>query len=197
MPSAADARALPTLPAFSAIASLATHPSPLSLRGIQRALGPLGPGPTTAVHRFRTRRRSPTAPGVLWLALGHLAFRPRSMAPVQPLMHRVMAAMHLQTISAGGSLADAGPCRAATHDALESEPSARLAANVLAIAQGVADTQADLEILRNGVSDIAETLENKIRDMRDLVQAEVRSEHKSPGSDESPIMKHSRAVMNG
>ena len=48
---------------------------------------------------------------------------------------------------------------------------------IRAIAQGVADTQADLEILRNGVADIAESLENKIRDMWDLAQAEVRSEH--------------------
>ena len=35
----------------------------------------------------------------------------------------------------------------------------------MAIAQGVASTQADLEILRNGVADITECLEGKIRDM--------------------------------
>ena len=75
-------------------------------------------------------------------------------------MHRVIAA----PANDFGKLADADPGRAATHDALGSEPSAHIAADVLAIAQGVADTQADLEILRNGVSDIAETLENKISD---------------------------------
>ena len=47
----------------------------------------------------------------------------------------------------------------------------------MAIAQGVATTQADLEILRNGVADITECLESKIRDMWDLVEAEVKSEH--------------------
>ena len=75
-------------------------------------------------------------------------------------MHRVIAA----PANDFGKLADADPGRAATHDALGSEPSAHIAADVLAIAQGMADTQADLEILRNGVSDIAETLENKISD---------------------------------
>ena len=75
-----------------------------------------------------------------------LALRSRSMTPVQ--------------ILAGGSLADADPGRAAVHDALGPEPSARIAADVLVIAQGVADAQVDL-----GVSDIAESLENKIRDM--------------------------------
>ena len=49
----------------------------------------------------------------------------------------------------------------------------------MAIAQGVATTQADLEILRNGVADITECLESKIRDMWDLVEAEVKSEHDS------------------
>ena len=84
------------------------------------------------------------------------------------------------TISAPGHngrrLAGPGPDGAAVHNALGPEASARVATDVLAIAQGVADTQADLEILRNGVSDVAETLEGKIRDMWDHIQAELRSE---------------------
>ena len=76
----------------------------------------------------------------------------------------------------GRRLAGAGPDGAAINEAHGLEASARIAADVLAIAQGVTSTQADLEILRNGVSDVAETLEGKIRDLWDLVQAEMRSE---------------------
>eukprot|EP00439_Symbiodinium_sp_Y106_P072353 s1857_g13.t1 len=76
----------------------------------------------------------------------------------------------------GGRIAAAYAHGAAISDALGPEASACIAADILAIAQGVADTQADLEILRTGVSDIAECLENKIRDMWDLVEAEVKSE---------------------
>ena len=95
--------------------------------GIQRAPGPsLGPDPATTLHGTGAA-----------------------------IMHRVMAAMPLLTISAGGSLTPTP----ATHDAFGSKAAARIAAEVLAIAQGVADAQADLEILRNGVSDIAETLD--------------------------------------
>eukprot|EP00439_Symbiodinium_sp_Y106_P071245 s2749_g12.t1 len=55
-------------------------------------------------------------------------------------------------------------------------PTARIATDIMAIAQGVAATQADLEILRTGVADITECLESKIREMWDFVEAEVKSE---------------------
>eukprot|EP00439_Symbiodinium_sp_Y106_P026265 s6898_g3.t1 len=76
----------------------------------------------------------------------------------------------------GRRLTGPGPSGAAIQDALGPEAFARIASDVFAIAQGVAGTQADLEILRNGVSDVAETLEGKIRDMWDHIQAELRSE---------------------
>ena len=77
----------------------------------------------------------------------------------------------------GAGLALAYAHGSAVSDALGPEASARIAADIMAIAQGVATTQADLEILRSGVADITECLENKIRDMWDLVEAEVKSEH--------------------
>ena len=55
-------------------------------------------------------------------------------------------------------------------------PPSRIAADIMAIAQGVAATQADLEILRNGVADITELLERKIRETWVFVEAEVKSE---------------------
>ena len=45
----------------------------------------------------------------------------------------------------------------------------------MVIAQGVATTQADLEILRSGVADVTECLEGKIRETWDFVEAEMRS----------------------
>ncbi|CAE7806513.1 JNK [Symbiodinium sp. CCMP2592] len=71
-----------------------------------------------------------------------------------------------------------GPCavRALVDEAIGSEASARIATDILAIAQGVTNTQADLDRLRNGVSDITEALESKIRDMWELLQAELRKE---------------------
>ncbi|CAE6956816.1 JNK [Symbiodinium sp. CCMP2592] len=78
----------------------------------------------------------------------------------------------------GGRLT--GPCAvralALVDEAIGSDASARIAADILAIAQGVTNTQADLDILRNGVSDITEALENKIRDMWELLQAELKKE---------------------
>ncbi|CAE7248571.1 JNK [Symbiodinium sp. CCMP2592] len=66
--------------------------------------------------------------------------------------------------------------RALVDEAIGSDASARIATDILAIAQGVTNTQADLDILRNGVSDVTEVLENKIRDMWELLQAELREE---------------------
>ena len=50
----------------------------------------------------------------------------------------------------GRGLARPSPDEAAINDALGQEASARIVSDVLAIAQGVAGTQADIEILRNG-----------------------------------------------
>eukprot|EP00439_Symbiodinium_sp_Y106_P038017 s5205_g4.t1 len=75
----------------------------------------------------------------------------------------------------GMGLAMAYAHGSAVGDALGPEASARIATDIMAIAQGVATTQADLEILRNGVADITE--ERKIRETWDFVQAEVKSEH--------------------
>ena len=91
-------------------------------------------------------------------------------------MHRELEAMPPPTIMAQGSL---WPTLTAQPSVmLGPEASARIAADIMAIAQGVASTQADLEILRNGVADITECLEGKIRDMWDLVEAEVKSERR-------------------
>ena len=158
---AADARALPALPAFSASAASAAHPSasfptdfsscPLSLRGdpeTARAL--FGSGPD---------------------GRGPPISDPASLRPARPASYGPAPGRNN-----GGRIAAAYAHGAAISDALGPEASACIAADILAIAQGVADTQADLEILRTGVSDITECLENKIRDMWDLVEAEVKSE---------------------
>ncbi|CAE7216999.1 GABBR2 [Symbiodinium sp. CCMP2592] len=76
----------------------------------------------------------------------------------------------------GGRLTGPRAVGALVDEAIGSEASACIAADILAIAQGVTSTQADLDILRNGVSDITEALENKIRDMWELLQAELRKE---------------------
>ena len=64
----------------------------------------------------------------------------------------------------------------AVGDALGPEATARIAADIMAIVQGVATTQADLEILRNGVSDITECLEGKIRETWEFIEAELKNE---------------------
>ena len=46
----------------------------------------------------------------------------------------------------------------------------------VAIAQGIATTQADLEILRSGVANITECLESKIREIWGFFQAKMKSE---------------------
>ncbi|CAE7201943.1 GABBR2 [Symbiodinium sp. CCMP2592] len=160
---------LPHLLLFRPIFQLVLCP----FAGIQRALGPfLGPGRTAVVHRFRTRRPSAhhaPIPVGRWLA----AVEPRPRLSEHPgaLPRRAAPA-----IDNGGW--HNGPCavRALVDEAIGSEASARIATDILAIAQGVTNTQADLDILRNGVSDIIEALESKIRDMWELLQAELRKE---------------------
>ncbi|CAE7510989.1 JNK, partial [Symbiodinium sp. CCMP2592] len=177
---------LPHLLLFRPIFQLVLCP----FAGIQRALGPfLGLGRTAVVHRFRTRRpsahRAPIPMG-RWLA----AVEPRSpMSPDEPMSEHPGAPHDsVATITAAGHGGAApaidnggwhtGPCavRALVDEAIGSEASARIATDILAIAQGVTNTQADLDILRNGVSDITEALESKIRDMWELLQAELRKE---------------------
>ncbi|CAE7541330.1 unnamed protein product [Symbiodinium sp. CCMP2592] len=173
---------LPHLPFFRPIFQLVLCP----FAGIQRALGPsMGPGRTAVVHRFRTRRpsahRAPIPTG-RWLA----AVEPRSDEPMSEHPGAPHDSVATITAAGHGGAAPAidnggwhtGPCavRALVDEAIGSEASAHIATDILAIAQGVTNTQADLDILRNGVSDITEALESKIRDMWELLQAELRKE---------------------
>ncbi|CAE7221723.1 GABBR2 [Symbiodinium sp. CCMP2592] len=197
LPASATARALPLLPAFSVSAApaasapalLPTDPSscPLSLRGDPegaRALfgsGPDGRGPPISdPASFRPPRPD---------SYGPVAGRGGALLPDEPMNdHPGAPHVSVATITAadhggaapatdyGGRLT--GPCavRALVDEAIGSEASARIATDILAIAQGVTNTQADLDILRNGVSDIAEALENKIRDMWELLQGALSDE---------------------
>ena len=179
------ARALPALPFFSASAAFASHPSslltdslscPLSLRRDPqgaRALSDRGP-PISDPASFR-----PPCPDSYGPALGRGGSIPITIA------HGLSAPPHNPgaTIDAAGHsapahdngrrLAGPGPDRAAINHALGPEASAhRLRCFGCRWYSG----RPHLEILRNGVSDIAETLEGKIRDMWDHIQAELRSE---------------------
>ncbi|CAE7345631.1 unnamed protein product [Symbiodinium sp. CCMP2592] len=197
LPASATARALPLLPAFSASAApAASAPAllptdlsacPLSLRGDPegaRALfgsGPDGRGPPISdPASFRPPRPD---------SYGPVAGRGGALLPDVPMSEHpgaphdsvapITAAGHggaAPAIDNGGW--HTGPCavRAPVDEAIGSEASARIATDILAIAQGVTDTQADLDILRNGVSDVTEALESKIRDMWELLQAELRKE---------------------
>ncbi|CAE7624163.1 Clec16a [Symbiodinium sp. CCMP2592] len=160
LPASATARLLPLLPAFSASA----HPVLCPFAEIQRALGPsvragrpwstdFGPGVLSSTSE------QPGAPHV-------------SVATITAADHGGAAPAN----DNGGRLTGPRAVGALVDEAIGSEASARIAADILAIAQGVTSTQADLDILRNGVSDITEALENKIRDMWELLQAELRKE---------------------
>ncbi|CAE7248026.1 GABBR2 [Symbiodinium sp. CCMP2592] len=197
LPAPATARALPLLPAFSASAApAASAPAllptdslscPLSLRGDPegaRALfgsGPDGRGPPISdPASFRPPRPDSYGP-VAGRGGASLPDEPMSEHPGAPHVSvaTITAADHGGAAPAtdnGGRLP--GPCavRALVDEAIGSEASARIATDILAIAQGVSDTQADLDILRIGVSDIAEALEDKIREMWELLQAEMRKE---------------------
>ncbi|CAE7774112.1 GABBR2 [Symbiodinium sp. CCMP2592] len=197
LPASATARALPLLPAFSASAApAASAPTPLptdlsacplSLRGDPegaRALfgsGPDGRGPPISdPASFRPPRPDSYGP-VAGRGGASLPDEPMSEHPGAP--HDSVATI---TATGHGGAAPAidnggwhtGPCavRALVDEAIGSEASARIATDILAIAQGVTNTQADLDRLRNGVSDITEALESKIRDMWELLQAELRKE---------------------
>ncbi|CAE7291934.1 KCC4 [Symbiodinium sp. CCMP2592] len=197
LPASATARALPLLPAFSASAApAASAPTPLptdlsacplSLRGDPegaRALfgsGPDGRGPPISdPASFRPPRPD---------SYGPVAGRGGALLPDEPMSEHPGAPHDsVATITAAGHGGAApaidnggwhtGPCavRALVDEAIGSEASARIATDILAIAQGVTNTQADLDRLRNGVSDITEALESKIRDMWELLQAELRKE---------------------
>ncbi|CAE7715784.1 unnamed protein product [Symbiodinium sp. CCMP2592] len=197
LPASATARALPLLPAFSASAApAASAPTllptdlsacPLSLRGDPegaRALfgsGPDGRGPPISdPASFRPPRPDSYGP-VAGRGGASLPDEPMSEHPGAPhdSVATITAAGHggaAPAIDNGGW--HTGPCavRALVDEAIGSEASARIATDILAIAQGVTNTQADLDILRNGVSDITEALESKIRDMWELLQAELRKE---------------------
>eukprot|EP00439_Symbiodinium_sp_Y106_P049823 s1789_g6.t1 len=81
----------------------------------------------------------------------YLAFLSHRMDPVQRLMHWAMVVTcDAPAHDNGAGLALAYTHGSAVSDALGPEASARIAADIMAIAQGVASTQADLEILRNG-----------------------------------------------
>ncbi|CAE7242242.1 JNK [Symbiodinium sp. CCMP2592] len=197
LPASATARALPLLPAFSASAApAASAPTllptdlsacPLSLRGDPegaRALfgsGPDGRGPPISdPASFRPPRPDSYGP-VAGRGGASLPDEPMSEHPGAPhdSVATITAAGHggaAPAIDNGGW--HTGPCavRALVDEAIGSEASAHIATDILAIAQGVTNTQADLDILRNGVSDITEALESKIRDMWELLQAELRKE---------------------
>ncbi|CAE7040332.1 JNK [Symbiodinium sp. CCMP2592] len=197
LPASATARALPLLPAFSASAApAASAPTllptdlsacPLSLRGDPegaRALFGSGPDdrgpPISDPASFRPPRPDSYGP-VAGRGGASLPDEPMSEHPGAPhdSVAPITAAGHggaAPAIDNGGW--HTGPCavRAPVDEAIGSEASARIATDILAIAQGVTDTQADLDILRNGVSDITEALESKIRDMWELLQAELRKE---------------------
>ncbi|CAE6971381.1 unnamed protein product, partial [Symbiodinium sp. CCMP2592] len=197
LPASATARVLPLLPAFSASAApAASAPAllptdslscPLSLRGDPegaRALfgsGLDGRGPPISdPASFRPPRPDSYGP-VAGRGGASLPDEPMSEHPGAPHVSvaTITAADHGGAAPAtdnGGRLP--GPCavRALVDEAIGSEASARIATDILAIAQGVTNTQADLDILRNGVSDIAEALEDKIREMWELLQAEMRKE---------------------
>ena len=119
------------------------------------------PGPGAALN---TPGHGGDVPGLLAIAQGSGATRMRRALEVMP------------PIMAGGLPRPICPRGGHQRCSRSQRHPPRIAADILAIAQGVADTQADLEILRTGVSDITECLENKIRDMWDLVQTEVKSE---------------------
>ncbi|CAE7517087.1 GABBR2 [Symbiodinium sp. CCMP2592] len=160
---------------------------PLSLRGDPegaRALfgsGPDGRGPPISdPASFRPPRPDSYGP-VAGRGGASLPDEPMSEHPGAPhdSVATITAAGHggaAPAIDNGGW--HTGPCavRALVDEAIGSEASARIATDILAIAQGVTNTQADLDILRNGVSDITEALESKIRDMWELLQAELRKE---------------------
>ena len=157
---AADARALPALPAFSASACCA----PFCFSS-DRSVPSWGPRGCPDPFWFRARRpwSSDYRPGVLQTRAPHLlwsgAGQEWAFAPPYDFWPFGPATRTRCSASCTGP-----------GDALGSEASARIAADIMAIAQGVATTQADLEILRNGVADITECLENKIRDMWDLLR---------------------------
>ncbi|CAE7488465.1 unnamed protein product [Symbiodinium sp. CCMP2592] len=198
LPASATARALPLLPAFSASAApAASAPAllptdlsscPLTLRGDPegaRALFGSGPDdrgpPTSDPASFRPPRPDSYGP-VAGRGGAPLPDVPMSEHPDAP--HASVATIDAADPGGAAPATDnggrlTGPCavRALVDEAIGSDASARIAADILAIAQGVTNTQADLDILRNGVSDVTEVLENKIRDMWELLQGALRDEH--------------------
>ncbi|CAE7197880.1 GABBR2 [Symbiodinium sp. CCMP2592] len=197
LPASATARALPLLPAFSASAApAASAPTllptdlsscPLSLRGDPegaRALFGSGPDdrgpPISDPASFRPPRPDSYGP-VAGRGGASLPDEPMSEHPGAPhaSVATITAADHGGAAPAddnGGRLTGPRAVGALVDEAIGSEASARIAADILAIAQGVTNTQADLDILRNGVSDITEALENKIRDMWELLQNALSDE---------------------
>ena len=171
--------------------------------GTQSAPGPSsGPGQTTVVLRLRTRRlsgprtrppmvqcraeagkcpfsRFQAPPGAALNAPGHggdLSGFPAIAQGPGATLNAPGPGGDAPAHDDGAGLALAYAHSSAVGDALGPEASARIAADIMAIAQGVATTQADLEILKNGVSDITECLEGKIRETWDFVEAELKSE---------------------